>query len=170
MKRICSYAFCDCEQLSRIDFSENSELELIDDFAFKSCYSLREVRIPIHVKRIGHSSFSKCKKLRKVNFEEECELEVIDEGAFSWSFVENIVVPKKTKFVGIASFIGCASLQTVELLCDDLSIGKRCFFQCKNLFIVSFPNAHKISVSFEAFKSCSSDFSLFIFQNCKFTY
>lgn len=145
--RILPYSFSNCEKLSKIEFDENSRLNIIDSNAFNFCCLLEEITIPVHVRTIGDDAFSKCKKLQKVCFNENCELERIEKSGFAWTSVESIVIPKKVNSMGKTSFIGCQNLKTVEILCDDLSICNQCFYNCHNLSLASVPNASKLALS-----------------------
>lgn len=49
-------SFENCSKLKKVEFSNNSELSLIDDFAFKGTH-IETISIPSLVKRIGVSDF-----------------------------------------------------------------------------------------------------------------
>ena len=56
IKRVNPYAFSYCKNLTLIEFSENSELETIDDFAFTET-SITKMKIPKSVKIIGNNAY-----------------------------------------------------------------------------------------------------------------
>lgn len=161
IKRICTYAFAECENLSKIEFGENSQLEIINESAFKNCFSLRIIEFPINVETICSSAFHMCTGIQKIIFPENSKLERIETGCFTRSSVETVILPRKVRYIGNASFNLCRSLKAVELLSDFVEVGMRAFLKCQTLFIASFPNAQKVIVSVEAFYSCHSNFCLY---------
>lgn len=53
---IGKYAFNKCRNLTSIEFSDKSELKIIDDYAFHSSL-IKEISIPSHVQKIGKYAF-----------------------------------------------------------------------------------------------------------------
>ena len=69
LKRIGEKAFCDCQQLSNIDFG-NGIKEIgscIPSYTFQSCISLEKISFPEQVRSIGNSVFWNCSNLKEVN-------------------------------------------------------------------------------------------------------
>ncbi len=66
VKKIEFDAFNGCVNLNKIVFSEDSSLELIDDFAFART-AIREINLPISLKTIGVGIFSECNNLEKLS-------------------------------------------------------------------------------------------------------
>lgn len=93
-------AFEDCFSLSRVIFYEPTELfyeknydvKCINNFAFKNCYSLKEIEIPTSISIIKEYSFLNCKSLTKVNFH---------------PFVT---------FIGHGAFLGCPNVNIDQLI------------------------------------------------------
>ena len=89
---IGNYAFGSCNDLQTLIFSQNSQLQTIDDYAFYNCNSLRgELIIPEGVKIIGIYSFSGC------------------------SNITNIVVPDSVEDIGVAAFSSCTGLISITI-------------------------------------------------------
>lgn len=76
IKKICCFAFCSCKDIKQIKFEEDSQLEIIDDNAFKST-SIESTLIPSSVTQIEDSSFQNCHNLQKVQFNENSKLKAI---------------------------------------------------------------------------------------------
>ena len=76
-KKICLRAFFSCAQLRIVNFSENSELQSIEEEAFAST-SIESFYIPRHVKSIGAKAFSTCFKLQIIEIDENSELQDFD--------------------------------------------------------------------------------------------
>ena len=143
IKYISPFSFSYCSQLETIKFSEQPKIEIIGEYSF-SCSSLENIDIPKGITKIGRNSFMWCKNLRTINFSEKSNLRTIEEEAFAYSSIEYISIPSSVTHIGNFLFLSCNDLHAIEFLGDGLSIEK---FICKNLFIVSFPNAKKISVN-----------------------
>ena len=84
VKSIGVAAFKDCEQLIEVDLSEGLEHigdgSQLDEGAFQNCKSLRHMKVPFTVKKIGTCAFKGCEKLFDVVL---CEgLEKLDLQAF----------------------------------------------------------------------------------------
>ena len=74
--QISESAFSGCEKLSRVEFEQNSELEIICEKAFEGS-SIVNFVVPSHVKEI-QSCFCCCSKLNSLVFEENSNLLKID--------------------------------------------------------------------------------------------
>ena len=83
IKQIGESSFEECQQLKKINFSEDSKLEIIEKAAFKGCISLQEIFIPNNVKTIGKHCFDNCKNMKKINFGENVE-------EIHWSIFEGL--------------------------------------------------------------------------------
>lgn len=80
--------------LQRIEFTEDSKLQTIDEGAFR--WSMIEcITIPGEVTIIGNHAFSNCKKLRRIEFANESKLQTIESLAFDGSSIESITIPSR---------------------------------------------------------------------------
>lgn len=111
--KIAPYAFDQCTQLQVVDFPDDSQLELIDKFAFNKS-SLEKITIPSKVVKIGEGAFFYCKCLQFVDFTKESELNIIDQEAFLSTSIEYIKVPSKVVKIGQRAFGFCRQLRRVE--------------------------------------------------------
>lgn len=95
------------------------------------------------VKTIGNNSFMWCKNLQKIEFSLDSKIQIIKAKAFSFTSLISISIPSSVKKIGDDPFFSCNDLHAIEFLGDNLSIGK---MGCKNIFVVSFPNARFVSI------------------------
>lgn len=105
LKRIGEKAFCDCQQLSNIDFG-NGIKEIgscIPSYTFQSCISLEKISFPEQIRSIGNSVFWNCSNLKEVNLNNG--LVKIDAGAFSLCRkIKEIYIPASLKYIGHNNF------------------------------------------------------------------
>ena len=67
IKRISPFAFSECHNLSKIEFSHDSQLASIGNDAFAFC-NVEKIFIPNNVKNIGLNAFQGCKRLKSIEF------------------------------------------------------------------------------------------------------
>ena len=63
---IRAYAFSNCNNLTTLTISKNSQLGSIETCAFNRCSKLESIYIPSGVNSIGSSAFSGCSKLKTI--------------------------------------------------------------------------------------------------------
>ena len=73
VKFIGCECFSCCKNLEKVEFHDDSQLKIIDDFAFQNT-KLRNITIPRHVVEIKANSFENCKNLQEYNFSDDSEL------------------------------------------------------------------------------------------------
>lgn len=166
IKRICPFAFANCHNLKKVNFDKNSELYLIENYAFFNS-SIVDIEIPMNVKHIGEKSFSHCKYLKSVYFDENSQLRSIDVSAFNRSMFDSIIIPVNTTQIGECAFNNCTNLHTIEFLANEIYIGCNCFDYCINLEIVSFPNSTKIFFDSNNFCGIQKNISVYVCPNIK---
>eukprot|EP00980_Cylindrotheca_fusiformis_P005296 scaffold1136_cov146-Cylindrotheca_fusiformis.AAC.9 len=127
-------------------------LEIIDDFAFYWCSSLKSISCPSSMTVIGKDAFAQCVALEEVNLEEG--LEVIDEGAFySCSSLKKISIPSTVLEVSNRAFARCFELAYVHFQ-DGLQILDDCSFRnCVALAQIWIPRTVH-SIRERAFTGC----------------
>jgi len=105
-------AFWGCEKLEKVVFSDN--LEIINDFAFYGCKSLKEAIIPNSVKRIGNCAFKNCASLTKVKLSDT--LTELGFSAFEGcSSLQCISTPNTLELIRNKAFKDCVSLSDVKM-------------------------------------------------------
>ncbi|KAK8895331.1 hypothetical protein M9Y10_023791 [Tritrichomonas musculus] len=125
---ISPYAFALCNKLEQIEFSTDSQLQIIGEKAF-SFSGLNSIVIPKHVTKIGNEAFNQCKFLTNVEFSSNSELKIIGKGAFVNSSIERIVIPYSVVFIDDFTFSECANLKSIEFSekSELKMIGKKAF-------------------------------------------
>lgn len=92
IKRIAPFAFTK-RLINKIEFSSQSELEIIDKFAFYDS-GIIEISIPSSVKRIGDFAFTNCDRAQ---IPEDSQLESLGNAAFGSECIEEFFIPSKVK-------------------------------------------------------------------------
>lgn len=139
VRRVSSFSFSYCSRLKSVEFCSN--IESIGEYSF-SCSSLREVKIPPNVVKIERNCFMWCKNLQKIEL--NSKIQSIEKETFAFTSLRSIIVPCSVKFIGDDPFLSCNDLKMMEFLGDHLSIEK---ISCKNLAVLSFPNAKSVSIN-----------------------
>ena len=80
---ISDHAFYNCQSLTTVTVSENSQLTTIGQQAFYDCTALTSIQIPDAVTEIGGSALSGCSSLTTVTLTENSQLETIGSYAFA---------------------------------------------------------------------------------------
>ena len=129
IKRNC---FAMCTNIISIQFSKDSQLIDIGDFAFSHCSNLQSIEIPNSVENVGSYTFWNT-DLKNINFEENsklisigdyafyncvklCSIEIpnsvinIGHYAFANSGIQSINLSKNIENLGVAPFIDCSKL------------------------------------------------------------
>ena len=91
IKIIASNAFEFCRNLMKVEFLPDSQLQIVNQYAFYQTY-ISSINIPPHVKRICDHSFSGS-NLKNFNLPENSELQIIDDCAISGSPIEYLFIP-----------------------------------------------------------------------------
>ena len=91
---IFSFAFQDYKNLKKIEFSNESKLQIIGCHSFDGT-SIESIKIPSSVTEIGNGSFYLCKKLQKIEINEDSNLQKIGSEAFYSTLIEEITIPSK---------------------------------------------------------------------------
>ena len=88
----------------------------IEEYAFYTCYGLKNVTLPSGLREIGDYSFSYCYQLTNVSLPEG--LTTVGSSAFySCSLLGSIDVSSSVAFIGESAFEACTSLEAIEV--DD---------------------------------------------------
>ncbi len=93
--------------------------EIINDYAFVSCYKLKDLVIPENIKQINNAAFVACINL------------------------ESVELPKSINAVYTDTFYMCESLKTVKFNGDISAIGIGAFAECSSLTEFDIPDSVK---------------------------
>lgn len=159
--KISRGAFENCIKLSCI--KGGNGLKEISIRAFKGT-ALKEVTLPVHLKRVRKYSFSECKELISVEFESNDT--VVEEGCFSaCPKLHTVMLPMGMNVIPDRMFYGCANLECVALSPNLRLIGEKAFMNCDNLRQLdyySFTEFHGLmfpdtvtAIGVSAFEGCS---------------
>ena len=129
VKEIGAYAFYGCQDLFLLDFTADSRLESVGEYAFGGGNAIEAVALPNALTTLGKRAFYKSASLKSVKF--GSALGEIGEGAFE----------------------GCSSLTAVDFGDNIVGVGKRAFYKCSSLAEVDFGNVK--SVGDYAFYGCA---------------
>ncbi len=134
VKIITRRAFYYCYNLVSIEMHDG--VEIIEDYAFCRCKSLRGIKLP-GVRVIGAEAFFECTALADVEF--GGKLETIGRSSFNGcTALRNIKIPK-VRTIGNNAFTACWQLTDVELSKDLETIGHEAFINCHRLRRITLP-------------------------------
>lgn len=103
--------------LTELKISEKAEI--INDYAFETCYKLKDLVIPENIKQINNGAFVACINL------------------------ESVELPKSINAVYTGTFYMCESLKTVKFNGDISAIGIGAFAECSSLTEFDIPDSVK---------------------------
>ena len=97
---------------------------------------------------IGEDCFLSCQNLNQIDFDPDSNV-TIRRSAFSLTKIKGIVIPRKIKKMNLDLFNKCNNFNSIEVLNDD---DENVFYSSSSFigsaFIISFPNAHNVSISY----------------------
>lgn len=106
-------AFSDSTYLQSVSFSEQSNLSVIEPFAFANS-SLSSITIPSKTSLIMENAFENTKQLVSFFFDAGSKLESIGEGAFIGSKLGDIAIPATVTFIGEQAFASTTALSSIS--------------------------------------------------------
>ena len=152
LKKLTYGAFKWCDGLEHVDLSDTN-LEIIEAFAFSSCTSLETVKFPVTLISIGSSAFEQTPFLEEIDIPEG--LETIGNSAFLNSGLRTFTLPNSVTSIGTACFSDCKLLESFTLSENITWIPERCFSSCNSLVSPDLPE--RISeIGPSAFSYCKS--------------
>ncbi len=154
LKEIDAYAFSDCPLLNSVDFSNATNLSLIEECVFQDCSALSSIDLSNCTKlsSIGELAFSKS-GLTSVTFPNS--LETIGKGAFgNCSALTSISLPTNLSTITYALFVNCSTLSSVVFPTNLETIESNAFWGCSSLTSVKFPSSLS-TIGENVFYDCS---------------
>ena len=150
--------FSCCYNLVSLDLSSFCNLKEIESCAFRSSWSLQEIKFPPSLEKISSGSFTDCFKLVKLDLSHLLKMSMIEPDMFKnfWELRE-ISFPPNIRKIGTRCLKNCTSLVRLDLSnCEQLEeIGYDSFVSAWRLQEIIFPqNLRKISAG--AFLNCTS--------------
>lgn len=152
--------FNDCIKLTSLKGTNLSKIQIVGDFTFSNCQSLKEIDIPSLV-IVGESAFNNCVKLTKINNLAESKIQ--DFGAYCFYNCNNL--QRVIGDNGVVSTIGASAFENsginemhiVGTVGDTLVIDDNAFKNCDKLVDASI----EIETSSMGYEVGSN-----IFENC----
>ncbi len=135
LKNIGSYAFMDATLLEHfeIEHFDKSQLNTINDGAFKNCESLTELSLPGGIKKVGASVFMGCPSLVSVNLGDTGATQIAGELFAGCHSLESIVIPNTATSIKPNAFYQTYSLNYVVVPYSVCEIQNRAFKECRNV-------------------------------------
>ena len=133
---IAELAFYSSHALETVEFSVDSNLLLISDYAFYDCISLKSIIIPRSVAYLGYYAFANNMKLESIEFESGSLIEEIRTGTFMSDMkLKTITIPAAVTLIGQYAFNNSQSLSLVLFEEGSMlnSIGSYAFYSCSSL-------------------------------------
>ena len=134
VKIVRARAFQNCRRLISVEFHDG--VEIIEQYAFWGCYSLKGAIKLLGVKIIEHAAFQFCRLLTDVEFGDQ--LETIEQSAFNSTALKNIKLPS-VRTVGRTAFGNCGELSDVEFGEELRTIQQSAFHSCPKLKRIVLP-------------------------------
>ena len=154
IKRIEERAFEDMKEIKNIIFDDNSNLEIIEDFAFYHFKSLISINLPDGLQSIGMKAFEECTSLKEIEIPNT--VTTIGSNAFSYcTNLTNVVLPNNETIINENAFYDCINLANVILPNNDITICDYAFLGCDSLTSVIIPEK-LTNISSVAFMACQA--------------
>lgn len=116
VKRIGEYSFHKCQNLAKVDFQSDSNLEIVESCAFHES-KFQNIYIPQHVKKI--ESYALPETIANIEFSPYSEIQTIESFSFNSDNLKALILPKHVKKINIFSFIYCHNLQFIDISPDS---------------------------------------------------
>ena len=134
---IPDYAFLGCTSLKRIKLPEG--LKKIGFQAFSECSGLETVIVPESLEDIGSNAFAYCARLKDMRFPDG--LRHIGHNAFSFcESLEEVVLPDSIEEIESYAFSDCSALRKVRLPANDRMLGELLMNCCGSLVEIIAPS------------------------------
>ena len=114
IKVISSYCFNKSNVLNNVHFPPNSQLQIIEKYAFADT-SIASISIPDSITKIEKASFDFCSKLEKVDMSQKSKLTFIGEHAFNYTSLKSIYIPSSVKEIGLHAFYNYENMQIIDI-------------------------------------------------------
>lgn len=122
------------------DYIIPDSVKYIEDYAFRRCNKLANIKIPLNVISIGYFSFEECINIQNMFLPNS--ITSIGGGAFSGCVkLKNIEIPNDIKSIKPYILRNCTSLTSIIIPNGIINIEKGAFSDCSNLLSIDIPNS-----------------------------
>lgn len=115
------------------NFEFEPEISIIPDYAFSSCYNLKEINIPDTVTSIGRGAFQNCKSLKKVKLPANIT-EIPNNLFLNCINLKEVSIPNSVLRIGDEAFFGIKA-EKIKIPKSVVTIGKGAFTGVTNFEI-----------------------------------
>lgn len=138
---IADYAFLNNTAIENILFSNAKSIDVIGEFSFAGCTSLKSVNIPSTLDKIGFASFMGCTSLTDINISSNIS-EIKGQTFQNCTSLTEFTVPDSVNTISDFAFSGCTSLAKVVIPKAVKNIAPNAFSKCDNLTIYGYSNSY----------------------------
>ena len=131
-------SFNGCTKLVNVDIPDDSQIKIIDQWAFNGCSMLKGLNIPQGVTTIRSEAFKGCSSL---DMTLPSDLTTIGTSAFANCGITEAVIPSGVESISMGAFTGCQSLKTVTIQEGTLRTEFDSFYNCQALITVYIPSS-----------------------------
>ncbi|CAJ1950676.1 unnamed protein product [Cylindrotheca closterium] len=131
-------------------------LQFLGEYCFAQCCNLKHLAIPSSVEVIEKAAVFYCNRLEQVTFgQEQSRLRVIGDYSFAMcSSLRSIETPDSVEYIGLKAFRACRSLGSVIVHGDKVKVlREKVFEECVNLAHVTLPTS-VTRIAKGAFQGC----------------
>ena len=137
-------AFNSCYSLTSITIPNS--ITSIGTNAFYNCYSLTSITIPNSITNISDSTFGRCYSLTSITIPNS--VTIIGKSAFEYcDSLTSITMPDNVTSIDINAFNSCYSLTNVIIPDNVTSIGTNAFYNCYGLGFIKFESSTPATVA-----------------------
>ncbi len=140
----------------------DGSVRIIDQYAFRQCTGLKELKIPEGISEIRNNAFYGCLELESISADRENEV---------YYSIDNCLIEKKckvlvlgcknskipadgrAKIIGTSAFAGCSGLKSLDIPSCITAISMDAFYNCSELAGISIPFS-VVTISGGAFYGC----------------
>lgn len=150
VKKIDWAVFSDCTSLEEITLPDS--ITSLDKQLFMNCKNLKKVKLPKDITELPNEFFKNCKSL---NIELPSTIDTLGNGVFSGCTSQDIF-PTNVKTFGSDCFKYCHKLKDVQLNEQVSFLPDGMFDDCLNLSTITFKGKKSISIGNRCFRNCKS--------------
>lgn len=145
---IADYAFMNNKSIETVSFANAKAIDVIGEFAFSGCSSLKSIHIPMTLDNIGFGAFMGCTSLTDVTISSNIT-EINGQTFQNCTSLTEFTVPDSVNKIYDFAFSGCTSLEKVVIPKSVKSISANAFNKCSNLTIYGYSKSYAESYAEE---------------------